>query len=634
MASRAIEAGRAFIELFLKDNTRRQFAAFERRTAQIGRGIASVGARLTAIGLAGGAALIPAVKAASDLEEQVSKFNVVFGQQSEAVRQFAQRFASDIGRSERQIVEFLASFQDLFVPIGFDPIQAESLSKQLTQLTLDVASFNNKADEDVLRDFQSALTGSGETVKKYGIILNEAGVKAELFNQGLDPRNATNQEKVLARLNILLRGSTSAQGDAARTADSFANQSKRLRGELENMAAAIGNALIPELARLAGLLSVNIQRISEWIAINPGLVQTLAKVTAGVTALGVGLLAIGPAVTAIGRLAAILRGVSIAAAVVASAPISVPFALATAAAVALAAVIAKLSFDRFTGGLKEVESQAKKAKDAVADLAAVRAQVAQENFETLRNLPLEPQTDIETQRGIIERVGAQSRAVFEQRKAFIDAFATLAEEQGSLSGREQELLSAFRSGTALEGEVNELLDAARQFQRQRIQQSIEGFRGREDELIAKAQAGIATRDELKELATAAREFQQQFDPFARLRERQAQLERFGGFLSDFARQRVFEDIQKEFDQAIGGEQLQKLEEARQKLKSLQEQEPETQRSQGTFFGSIAGRVFGTSRDPLEEQVKQQKLTVAELEKISTATTQLAQRATPLVFGAG
>ena len=47
----------------------------------------------------------------------------------------------------------------------------------------------------MLRDLHAALTGSGEVMKKYGVLVNEAAAKQEVLNQGLDPKVATDQQK-------------------------------------------------------------------------------------------------------------------------------------------------------------------------------------------------------------------------------------------------------------------------------------------------------------------------------------------------------------------------------------------------------------------------------------------------------
>jgi hypothetical protein len=56
------------------------------------------------------------------------------------------------------------------------------LSVALTQLAIDVASFNNVSDEQAVRAFTSALTGEREALKSLGIVIQEADVKQEALN--------------------------------------------------------------------------------------------------------------------------------------------------------------------------------------------------------------------------------------------------------------------------------------------------------------------------------------------------------------------------------------------------------------------------------------------------------------------
>lgn len=277
----AIKAGNAFVEISARDKALRDaIEANAQRMKSFAKNVALIGASASL------AAAATAIKAASTMEEQLNKFNVVFGESSAAVRAWADQFASQVGRSQRQIVEFLGATQDLLVPAGIDPAAAEAMSKTLTSLAVDVASFNNKLDADVLRDFHSALTGGGETVKKYGVLLNVATTNAELLEQGINPKSATDAQKVYARLQILLKGTTSAQGDAVRSGQSFANQSKRLVAILENLGVAIGDALLPVITSLLTKVTASVTLFSAWVQKNQDFVRTVAQlgVAAGVVA--------------------------------------------------------------------------------------------------------------------------------------------------------------------------------------------------------------------------------------------------------------------------------------------------------------------------------------------------------------
>ncbi len=249
MSTGAVKAGEAFVQLGLRG--REKVSAGLKR---VGASFKALGGTMLALGgIAAGAfagmvaAIAPTIKAASDMQETMNKFNVVFGDNAEAVKSWSDSFGASVGRSKKQIADFMAGTQDLLVPMGFEPGAAETMSKQMTSLAVDLASFNNLDDADVLRDLQAAMTGSGEVMKKYGVIVSEAAIKQQLLASGLDPAAATEQQKALARMNIILAGTTSAQGDAVRSGDSFANQQKALMATVDNLKVSIGDALLPTI---------------------------------------------------------------------------------------------------------------------------------------------------------------------------------------------------------------------------------------------------------------------------------------------------------------------------------------------------------------------------------------------------
>lgn len=236
--------------------------------------------------LIGSAAMGFMVKKASDVEESVSKFNAVFKEQSKAAEDFAASLAGTINRSKYDLMGYMATLQDTFVPLGFARDEAARLSEKVTALAEDLASFNNQRTEDVVTSLQSALIGNTETVRKYGVVINEMALNQELLNMGIagGTKSATEQEKALARLNIILRSTTDAQGDAARTSGSFANQVKGLQAKISEMSVTVGQTVIPALSNLITHISPVIQNVVIWAAANQETILTLSKVAAGIVA--------------------------------------------------------------------------------------------------------------------------------------------------------------------------------------------------------------------------------------------------------------------------------------------------------------------------------------------------------------
>jgi hypothetical protein len=207
------------------------------------------------------------IATASNVEEMSSKFDVVFGQSSVRAKEALADFGDEVNRSRFELMEMAASVQDTFVPMGFARDEAADLSITLTKLATDVASFNNAQDADVMRDFQSALVGNTETVRKYGIVITQTVLDAELLRMGIEGGNkaATEAQKVQARLNLIMEGTSDAHGDAAKTADSYANSMKGLDAASEELRAAIGEGLLPVMSELISVSTKAIRNQTEVI---------------------------------------------------------------------------------------------------------------------------------------------------------------------------------------------------------------------------------------------------------------------------------------------------------------------------------------------------------------------------------
>ena len=236
--------------------------------------------------------LIVAANEAGDAAEVLSRFEAVFKGASKEVRNFASEVASSIGRTEKDVLDALSSYQSFFIGLGKGEEEAKELSKTLTTLALDFASFNNLADEDAQRRFLAGLSGSSEVFDKYGINIKSAALEQEFLRQGLDKTTATatENEKVMARLAIIMEslGKQGAVGDAVRTADSYNNVLKRLTSAFTDLKTAIGDAVLSDISAFNAKLSESISKIVEFIKANPGLVSSALKIGVALTTAGGG----------------------------------------------------------------------------------------------------------------------------------------------------------------------------------------------------------------------------------------------------------------------------------------------------------------------------------------------------------
>lgn len=219
-----------------------------------------------------------AVRFASSVEEMQAKSSVVFGAFTGEVRQALAAFGDEVGRSTFELEGMASSIQDTFVPMGFARGEAAKLSVELTKLAVDVASFNNASDTETMAAFQSALVGNHETVRRFGIVITEATLQQELYRMGVkaNAQDVDNATKVQARMNLILAGTTDAQGDAARTADSFANTSKALKAALDELLVNVVTPLLPALTNMARGLANATNSLNEFL-VAVGMIEEVGR---------------------------------------------------------------------------------------------------------------------------------------------------------------------------------------------------------------------------------------------------------------------------------------------------------------------------------------------------------------------
>ena len=249
----APQSAEARIIITSKDLSEKGIQSANKNLQQLGKTVAGVGKKMSLFVTGPLAALgTLAVKTASDYEETRSKFQTVFGDFAAQAEEWAVNFGRAVGRSQNDILGWLSTIQDTFVPLGFAREQSAEFSKVVTQLAVDLASFNNVAEDKALADLQTTLVGNVEAARKYGVIINQTVLDQQLLNMGIEGgvAAASEQEKVLARLQILIASTGDAQGDAARTAQSFANQMRALRSDLKDVLTILGQIMLPVLSKI------------------------------------------------------------------------------------------------------------------------------------------------------------------------------------------------------------------------------------------------------------------------------------------------------------------------------------------------------------------------------------------------
>lgn len=230
--------------------------------------------------VAGGIA--SATMAASNLGEMISKSGVVFADQQAEMLKWSETTATALGMSQRQALDSANMFGQIGKAAGLTGTELTDFSKTITQSAADLASFNDATPEDTLAAWQSALAGESEPMRKYGVYLSDAALKARALALGISDGTSdlTQQQKTLATYAEVMAQTSDAQGDFARTQSGVANQLRITKAVLDNTKVAFGGAFKPLAERVLPIVNKSLTEVGQSIDKNA---ETVAE---GMTRVG------------------------------------------------------------------------------------------------------------------------------------------------------------------------------------------------------------------------------------------------------------------------------------------------------------------------------------------------------------
>jgi hypothetical protein len=231
-----------------------------------------VGLAFAAMGAAAGAMAIKftkdAIGAASDMEETISKIGVIFGSSAKEIDKFAQTAATSIGQSSQQAMDAAATFAIFGKSAGLSGQALVDFSTDFVTLASDLASFNNTTPEDAIMAIGAALRGEAEPLRRYGVLLDDATLKAAAMEMGIyaGTGSLTAQQKVLAAQKVIMEQTSLAQGDFARTSDGLANSQRSIEAAVKDAQVQLGTALLPIIQQIATYIkNVMVPNLSAFI---------------------------------------------------------------------------------------------------------------------------------------------------------------------------------------------------------------------------------------------------------------------------------------------------------------------------------------------------------------------------------
>lgn len=192
------------------------------------------------------------INKASEYQEDLNLFTVSMGEYAEEAYNYAQKVSEVVGIDPAEWMRNQGVFNTIITGFGVAGDKAAYMSKNLTQLGYDLASFYNIDFESAMQKVQSGIAGELEPLRRLGYDLSVARLEQERLNLGIDKSvsSMTQAEKSQLRYYAMMTQVTQVQGDMARTLEQPANMLRVLRAQFEQCARAIGNLFIPILTKV------------------------------------------------------------------------------------------------------------------------------------------------------------------------------------------------------------------------------------------------------------------------------------------------------------------------------------------------------------------------------------------------
>lgn len=205
-----------------------------------------------------------AIGLASDLAEVQNVVDVTFGSAAGQINSFAKNAVESFGLSEKAAKQYTGTFGAMIKSMGITGQKQVEMSKNVASLAGDFSSFYNIDSETAFAKIRAGISGETEGLKQLGILLNQTALEEYLRAQGITKSVSALTQAELAqyRYELLLKSSSDAQGDFARTSGGWANQVRVMKLRWDEFKSSFGSGFITLLTPVLKGLNLLISKLA------------------------------------------------------------------------------------------------------------------------------------------------------------------------------------------------------------------------------------------------------------------------------------------------------------------------------------------------------------------------------------
>lgn len=234
------------------------------KISAFGDKVSALGSKLAWVSAGATAALTGMFTAASDLNENLNKTQVVFDDLSGSIEEWSKTTLQSYGIAQSSSLEMISLFGDMATSMGLTTEQAAEMGKELVGRAGDLASFKNISLETAQTGLSAIFTGQAQSLKQFGIVMTEANLEAYALAEGFTKqyKEMDQAEKVMLRYQYVMDMTKNSAGDFANTSDGAANSVRVAQESLKEAAATLGQEVIPLVLPLIQDVTTLIQGIN------------------------------------------------------------------------------------------------------------------------------------------------------------------------------------------------------------------------------------------------------------------------------------------------------------------------------------------------------------------------------------
>lgn len=205
--------------------------------------------------------------------ENVNLFTVSMGEYADEAMEYAETVHDALGIDVSEFIRNQGIFMSMATGFGLAEEAAYEMSKGLTELSYDLASFYNisldAVGDGAFSKVQSGFAGELEPLRRLGFALSEASLQQVAYNHGINMsvREMTEAQKATLRYTAMVEQAADmgAIGDMARTLTTPANAIRILKQQLSELARSLGSLFIPILIKVIPYVQAFVDILTEAV---------------------------------------------------------------------------------------------------------------------------------------------------------------------------------------------------------------------------------------------------------------------------------------------------------------------------------------------------------------------------------